>query len=89
MTLVVCDECCCGKGEQSSYLACVATSTGGEVGGADSTARSSNLPTTATMVGGTQLFEGAHLTGDNTHFFLESGRYSDYVFLTQMCPLKQ
>ena len=52
-------------------------------------ARSSNLPTAATMVGGTQLFEGAHLTGDNTHFFLESGRYSDYVFLTQMCPLKQ
>ena len=50
-------------------------------------ARSSNLPTTATMVGGTQLFEGAHLTGDNTHFFLESGRCSDYVFLTQTCPL--
>ena len=55
----------------------------------DNMARSSNLPTAATMVGGTQLFEGAHLTGDNTHFFLESGRYSDYVFLTQMCPLKQ
>jgi len=49
--------------------------------------RSSNLPTTATMVGGTQLFEGAHLTGDNTHVFLESGRCSNYVFLTQICPL--
>ena len=79
MTLVVCDECCCGKGEQSSYLACVATSTGGEVGGADSTARSSNLPTTATMVGGTQLFEGAHLTGAHTHFCRNSGKCRDYA----------
>ena len=39
------------------------------------------------MVGGTKLFEGAHLTGGGTRFFLESGRCSNYVFLTQMCPL--
>ena len=51
--------------------------------------RSFKVTPTPPMGGGTQLFEGAHLTGDNTHFFLESGRYSDYVFLTQMCPLKQ
>ena len=52
-----------------------------------SLSRSLNLPTTATMVGGTQLFEEAHLTGDNTRFCRESGRCSDYVVFTQMCPL--
>ena len=41
----------------------------------------------STMVGGTQLFEEAHLTGGNTRFCCESGRCSDYVFLTEMCPL--
>ena len=35
----------------------------------------------------TQLFEEAHLTGGNTRFCRESGRCSDYMFLTQMCPL--
>ena len=42
------------------------------------------------MVGGTQLFEGAHLAGGNTRFFLESGRCSDYVFFLLKCaPFKQ
>ena len=44
--------------------------------------RSLNLTTTATMVGGTKLFEGAHLTGDSTRFFLDSGRCSNYVFFS-------
>ena len=34
-----------------------------------------------------QLWLGAHLTGGNTRFCRESGRCSDYLFLTQMCPL--
>ena len=38
-----------------------------------------NLTTTATMVGGTQLFEGAHLTGAHTHFCRNSGKCRDYA----------
>ena len=42
-------------------------------------ARFFNLTTTATMVGGTQLFEGAHLTGAHTHFCRNSGKCRDYA----------
>ena len=73
----------CGNKENNNDENHEEEHTGGEI----LQARSLNLPTTATMVGGTYLFEGAHLTGGNTRFFLESGRCSDYVFLTQMCPL--
>ena len=35
-------------------------------------ARSINLTVTAVMTGGTQLVEGAHLTGGDTRFYLHS-----------------
>ena len=34
---------------------------------------------TAAMGGGTQLFEGAHLTGGNTHFCRESSKCRNYA----------
>ena len=36
-----------------------------------------NLTPMAPMGGGTQLFEGAHLTGAYTHFCCKSGKFSN------------
>ena len=47
--------------------------------GIRSGARFFNLTSTAAMVGGTQLFEGAHLTGAHTHFCRNSGKCRDYA----------
>ena len=52
---------------------------------------------TAPMGGGTQLLEGAHLTGANTRFCRDSSKCRDFSFFGasnvphetfQMCPLK-
>ena len=41
--------------------------------------RSIILTATAAMAGGTQLFEGAHLTGGNTRFCRETSKYRNYA----------
>ena len=44
-----------------------------------SESRSIILTATAAMAGGTQLFEGAHLTGGNTRFCRESSKCHNYA----------
>ena len=44
------------------------------------TAWSIILTATAAMAGGTQLFEGAHLTSGNTRFCRESSKCRNYAF---------
>ena len=45
---------------------------------------------TAAMAGGTQLFEGAHLTGGNTRFCRESSKCRNYaLFVGQIIKYAQ
>ena len=67
---------------QSSSANGVSSVIGGRsVSSANSLSRSIILTATAAMAGGTQLFEGAHLTGgNNTRFCCEPSKCRNYAF---------